>query len=114
MCSGLPSTAATGPTPPGRPTGALHLIYRAAAWITRDAPFPILSLVCGCHISLMRRPCVLRHRYATTASIFASRNVYSALNAVAGHYNSFGTKYPLPAKRADRVTKVCGGIAALG
>jgi|Transcript_14069 photosystem II Psb27 protein len=30
-------------------------------------------------------------------------NVYSALNAVSGHYNNFGTKYPLPAKRKDRV-----------
>jgi len=31
--------------------------------------------------------------------------VYTALNAVAGHYNSFGVKYPLPEKRLDRVTK---------
>lgn len=30
-------------------------------------------------------------------------NVYSALNAVSGHYNNFGTKYPLPAKRKERV-----------
>ena len=30
-------------------------------------------------------------------------NVYSALNAVSGHYNNFGTKYPLPKKRQDRV-----------
>ena len=30
-------------------------------------------------------------------------NVYSALNAVSGHYNNFGTKYPLPQKRKDRV-----------
>ena len=30
-------------------------------------------------------------------------NVYSALNAVSGHFNNFGTKYPLPAKRKDRV-----------
>lgn len=29
--------------------------------------------------------------------------VYSALNAVSGHYNNFGTKYPLPQKRKDRV-----------
>ena len=28
-----------------------------------------------------------------------------ALNAVAGHYNSFGTKYPLPPKRLTRVNK---------
>ena len=32
-------------------------------------------------------------------------NTYSALNAVAGHYNNFGTKYPLPAKRAERALK---------
>ena len=32
-------------------------------------------------------------------------NVYSALNAVAGHINSFGADTPLPAKRLDRVTK---------
>ena len=25
--------------------------------------------------------------------------VYSALNAVSGHFNNFGTKYPFPAKR---------------
>lgn len=30
---------------------------------------------------------------------------YTALNAVAGHYNSFGTKYPLPPKRLTRVNK---------
>mmetsp|Transcript_2638 Transcript_2638/g.9466 ORF Transcript_2638/g.9466 Transcript_2638/m.9466 type:complete len:144 (+) Transcript_2638:4447-4878(+) len=28
---------------------------------------------------------------------------YSALNAVSGHFNNFGTKYPFPAKRKDRV-----------
>jgi hypothetical protein len=32
-------------------------------------------------------------------------NTYSALNAVAGHYNNFGTKYPLPVKRAERALK---------
>ena len=35
-------------------------------------------------------------------------NVYSALNAVSGHYNNFGTKYPLPAKRKDRVMQEFG------
>ena len=33
------------------------------------------------------------------------RNTYSALNAVAGHYNNFGTKYIFPAKRSERVLK---------
>ena len=28
---------------------------------------------------------------------------YSALNAVSGHFNNFGSKYPFPAKRKDRV-----------
>jgi len=28
---------------------------------------------------------------------------YSASNAVSGHFNNFGTKYPFPAKRKDRV-----------
>lgn len=28
---------------------------------------------------------------------------YSALNAVSGHFNNFGTKYPFPQKRKDRV-----------
>lgn len=32
-------------------------------------------------------------------------NTYSALNAVAGHYNNFGTKYQMPAKRAERALK---------
>lgn len=38
------------------------------------------------------------------------RNTYSALNAIAGHYNSFGADAPLPKKRLERVQKVspCG------
>lgn len=32
-------------------------------------------------------------------------NMYSALNALAGHYNSFGPDAPLPKKRLERVTK---------
>jgi photosystem II Psb27 protein len=32
-------------------------------------------------------------------------NTYSALNAVAGHINSFGPETPLPKKRLDRVLK---------
>jgi hypothetical protein len=33
-------------------------------------------------------------------------NTYSALNALAGHYNSFGATAPIPKKRLDRLTKV--------
>ena len=32
-------------------------------------------------------------------------NTYSALNAVAGHYNNFGTKYQMPVKHAERALK---------
>uniref|UniRef100_A0A383VNB5 Photosystem II Psb27 protein n=1 Tax=Tetradesmus obliquus TaxID=3088 RepID=A0A383VNB5_TETOB len=32
-------------------------------------------------------------------------NTYSALNALAGHYNSFGATAPIPKKRLDRLTK---------
>ncbi|KAG1660034.1 hypothetical protein FOA52_010019 [Chlamydomonas sp. UWO 241] len=32
-------------------------------------------------------------------------NTYSALNAIAGHYNNFGTAAPIPKKRLDRLTK---------
>jgi hypothetical protein len=47
--------------------------------------------------------CVAR---APLSSLYLRRsNTYSALNAVAGHYNNFGTKYPLPAKRAERALK---------
>lgn len=35
-----------------------------------------------------------------------SRNTYSALNALAGHFNSFGVEAPLPKKRLERVQKV--------
>lgn len=31
--------------------------------------------------------------------------VYSAVNAVEGHYNNFGSKAPIPKKRADRIIK---------
>lgn len=34
------------------------------------------------------------------------RNTYSALNALAGHYNSFGATAPIPKKRLERLTKV--------
>ncbi len=30
----------------------------------------------------------------------------SALSAIAGHYNNFGTDYPIPAKRKERILKV--------
>mmetsp|Transcript_44211 Transcript_44211/g.84520 ORF Transcript_44211/g.84520 Transcript_44211/m.84520 type:complete len:184 (+) Transcript_44211:95-646(+) len=33
--------------------------------------------------------------------------VYSAVNAVVGHYNNFGTKAPIPKKRAERIVKEC-------
>lgn len=32
-------------------------------------------------------------------------NTYSAINALAGHYNSFGTQAPVPKKRLERLTK---------
>ncbi len=38
---------------------------------------------------------------------FAPRsNTYSVLNALAGHYNSFGATAPIPKKRLDRIVKV--------
>lgn len=38
--------------------------------------------------------------------VCACSNTYSALNALAGHYNSFGATAPIPKKRLDRLTKV--------
>lgn len=35
-----------------------------------------------------------------------ARQTYAALNALAGHYNSFGTASPLPKKRLERLRKV--------
>ena len=32
-------------------------------------------------------------------------NVYSSLNAISGHYNNFGTRYPLQKRRSDRITQ---------
>ena len=41
-------------------------------------------------------------------------NMYSALNAIAGHYNNFGTTAPIPKKRLDRLIKVStAGLAGL-
>ena len=34
------------------------------------------------------------------------RNTYSALSALAGHYNNFGPETNVPKKRLDRLTKV--------
>ena len=36
-------------------------------------------------------------------------NTYSALSALAGHYNSFGPETPVPKKRLERITKVVFG-----
>ena len=46
-----------------------------------------------------------RQNSKTNLKILKNRNTYSALNAVAGHYNSFGSDTPLPKKRLDRVMK---------
>eukprot|EP00355_Strombidium_rassoulzadegani_P010545 CAMPEP_0168619074 /NCGR_PEP_ID=MMETSP0449_2-20121227/6410_1 /TAXON_ID=1082188 /ORGANISM="Strombidium rassoulzadegani, Strain ras09" /LENGTH=184 /DNA_ID=CAMNT_0008659989 /DNA_START=88 /DNA_END=643 /DNA_ORIENTATION=- len=32
-------------------------------------------------------------------------NMYSVLNAISGHYNSFGPEAPIPKKRLERITK---------
>jgi hypothetical protein len=42
----------------------------------------------------------------TIGAWVVSRNTYSALNALAGHFNSFGVEAPLPKKRLERVQKV--------
>lgn len=33
------------------------------------------------------------------------RNTYTALNALAGHFNSYGLSQPLPKKRLERIQK---------
>lgn len=40
------------------------------------------------------------------APLVLCSNTYSALNALAGHYNSFGATAPIPKKRLERLTKV--------
>lgn len=40
-------------------------------------------------------------------------NTYSAINALAGHYNSFGTQAPIPRKRLDRLNKELGDAELL-
>jgi len=42
-----------------------------------------------------------------------NRQTYAALNALAGHYNSFGTTAPLPKKRLERLRKVRGPLRIL-
>jgi photosystem II Psb27 protein len=32
-------------------------------------------------------------------------NMYSVLNAISGHYNSFGPEAPIPKKRLERINK---------
>lgn len=41
-------------------------------------------------------------------------NTYSALNALAGHFNSFGATAPIPKKRLDRLQKVSAVRGAAG
>lgn len=40
------------------------------------------------------------------AAALPCSNTYSALNALAGHYNSFGTQSSIPKKRLERLVKV--------
>lgn len=40
-------------------------------------------------------------------------NTYSALNALAGHFNSFGPTAPIPKKRLDRLQKELDDAAVL-
>jgi hypothetical protein len=44
--------------------------------------------------------------------VVSCSNTYSALNALAGHYNSFGATAPIPKKRLDRLTKVSSDVIA--
>jgi hypothetical protein len=54
------------------------------------------------HLALMA-PHVLTR---TPLYVALCSNTYSALNALAGHYNSFGATAPIPKKRLERLTKV--------
>lgn len=56
------------------------------------------------------------HRYAFVSHHPAPprhSNTYSALNALAGHYNSFGTNAPIPKKRLERIEKELGDAEKL-
>ena len=40
-------------------------------------------------------------------------NMYSAINALAGHWNNFGPDTPVPKKRFVRIAKVCLHLDAI-
>lgn len=69
-------------------------------------PVSLLTLL---HLLLLHTPLVPTHTHRS--------NTYSVLNALAGHYNSFGATAPIPKKRLDRINKVghefvIGGVCA--
>jgi Photosystem II Pbs27 len=47
-----------------------------------------------------------KYRNGTLAGRPSFSNMYSAVNALAGHWNSFGPDAPVPKKRMARITKV--------
>ena len=47
----------------------------------------------------------LAFEHMAEVDYLACRNTYTALNALAGHFNSFGTTAPLPKKRLERIQK---------
>lgn len=53
---------------------------------------------------------VCNHWRFLTRRLCNRSNTYTTLNALAGHFNSFGTGQPLPKKRFERAVKVgyCG------
>ncbi|CAL5226885.1 g9758 [Coccomyxa viridis] len=48
---------------------------------------------------------VAKYRRAGVTGRPSYGNTYTALNALAGHFNSFGTTAPLPKKRLERINK---------
>jgi hypothetical protein len=47
---------------------------------------------------------------ALTHGSCCNSNTYTVLNALAGHFNSFGPSAPIPKKRLDRIVKVGAGL----
>lgn len=58
----------------------------------------------ACSVSSRAKFCLAFEQMAKVGCL-ACRNTYTALNALAGHFNSFGTTAPLPKKRLERIQK---------
>ena len=64
-----------------------------------------MGIMAASHRGVRMQGTIVRHASSEAVGV-TCRNTYSALSALAGHYNNFGPETNVPKRRLDRLTKV--------